>query len=1706
MAKGTASIKSTGGGGFRYEDYVGSRFVISMLSGEPVSDLIDGEITSVSFQNQSLGWKLDDLLLTTKTGPVQKKYSFSIKSNKQITTSGFPYDFTVKCREQYFDTSPNRIFDSSRDHLGIIFPTVSADVYADVKEFLNEARSQSYEKFLQSVHTAGIGNDTKRNLWESFNRSGDGSGSAIVQSEDITTLLRLIVPLHLLEDNKVGIFLCGKLLRDNKNGEDQKLWSRILDVVGESRTNGGELTKSYLADKLRMQFMLKEYPYFESDFEKLSRKSQTSIGAIRNVVGKDIKIDREDVVKDLLHGFSVARGFILHGESGIGKSGILKSAAEIESTNHFVLWLNARDLDYHSIGDVTNSLDLQFPLTELLRSVRDNNPLIIFDGINAEYSRDVLENISDLLHSCVGDSGDLKWRVIISCQTTSLLAINSILGKANISSFQDSELPKPDISPILNRYPAIPSSVQQRPGLIDILANLQYADTIARIVEKSSAHEEVWVSESQIIGAFWKNLIIGSKSNEMKQTLWQVAEKLGDSLNYEVSLVNIDDATCLRDLQSIGILDISDRDRISFKHDLYADWTRTRKLCSLSNPELAEFLTKSNRISNPIWQRALVFFFITEIEERSSDWLLKFESLLAASENLPMLWQIISNAIAHSEFATESLEMLCEKHLDANVRKMRLFLNAFLYSATVPDTNSINLLVRSFPNEVSENSLSTILRKPLPQLWIPILSVLLRRTPRLLACPNEMIQICDYWIKGNSKHRPFLPELSQISIHLTDANFRKDERISEWQGTIDAKIHTTFLSAAYILPEEVKSLLLNICKRSDTEQSRNKRHRPIHRFPGMPLSAGLSYEELPDPWTDGPKERIDDRFQKVLLQNNTLLPIILTMPDTAIEAILALLISEPKGDHWNDFTGGIESMERVESLEPPLYDKGPFLSFLIYNPSKGVELIVKLVNFCTDRWNDTNESAIKLTFDGIEEEWIGDSQTFNWHSNNHPSAKSVVSALMAFEQYLYSLIDEGKDYTWILEYIRQSSRSVAFLGVFLSVSKRNPSLFLEKFAYLLEVPEFYLWDKIQTTMGGRDSLLGGWNQELQITREQRFAWHNMPHRKEDLQSITFRNFVTDMKWREVYSPIRERWQKAETAKDSLTMPTDFLQNLANTFNAESLRLYKEGETQYVTTELPAELEEARRKDHLAYNKRMITLIFPSQCRELLDKHSSVSDEEFEKMWGKLNFIIQDSDDLDIESGGILNPFDSVCGFVAVLCMTENSRFLDRKDVREWYNRSLQKALTFHTPPLTDQDLYDESGWSYEAFIAEIIPMVYGRDGLNNYVRAATCRIILTGRPASIRILFANFVKQKNLQADEYYQILNLLIWKSMCFWDLIKKYNRSDDDNDLYDSNIRKLAVDFSEGKISNAKPDLTQIFDSKYKKAEDSPLSGIGYGKSFFLAFFLPGISSLPIIFNGEIQSEYELIFNDLFDITIAMTDPSFEDDPIRRHFPDHWDKWVLKTVAEIISHESNIDKSQSLWTRLFELDDENYYFIREFLLSWYQYNIEHPELRNVFNQCWNRMFDYAANSLQWNSAIGEYKPHGADRNNYLLGMFDYTHFCEFSSEPCDMNPSEDQILKWAQNNLRSRDCLHNFIAFLKKRGQPNLIVRGLPMIAAEIKDNRILSSVEDRLISLLEVTKEKYFDGVLADSSAISAFNSLLTKLVGISNQRAMHLASMV
>ena len=59
-------------------------------------------------QVESLGWAIDDILLTATTSPDDQRHlAISCKSNVQVTASGLPADFVGRCWKQWAQADRN---------------------------------------------------------------------------------------------------------------------------------------------------------------------------------------------------------------------------------------------------------------------------------------------------------------------------------------------------------------------------------------------------------------------------------------------------------------------------------------------------------------------------------------------------------------------------------------------------------------------------------------------------------------------------------------------------------------------------------------------------------------------------------------------------------------------------------------------------------------------------------------------------------------------------------------------------------------------------------------------------------------------------------------------------------------------------------------------------------------------------------------------------------------------------------------------------------------------------------------------------------------------------------------------------------------------------------------------------------------------------------------------------------------------------------------------------------------------------------------------------------------------------------------------------------------------------------------------------------------------------------------------------------------
>lgn len=93
MTAQVAPPKSTGGGGFTFEEDVCAWLLACMLTAEPPFESGSGVPIRLDFQTRPDGWFLDDVLVTTRVGTHLHRIALSIKSNGQLTAGSAPADF-----------------------------------------------------------------------------------------------------------------------------------------------------------------------------------------------------------------------------------------------------------------------------------------------------------------------------------------------------------------------------------------------------------------------------------------------------------------------------------------------------------------------------------------------------------------------------------------------------------------------------------------------------------------------------------------------------------------------------------------------------------------------------------------------------------------------------------------------------------------------------------------------------------------------------------------------------------------------------------------------------------------------------------------------------------------------------------------------------------------------------------------------------------------------------------------------------------------------------------------------------------------------------------------------------------------------------------------------------------------------------------------------------------------------------------------------------------------------------------------------------------------------------------------------------------------------------------------------------------------------------------------------------------------------------
>jgi hypothetical protein len=79
-----ATLRSTSGAGFEFEDLIAAEQMVKMRSGEQIPG-VGGDGIQIQAQVLSIGWQIDDLLLTSDMAGVPRRLAISAKGNQQVT-------------------------------------------------------------------------------------------------------------------------------------------------------------------------------------------------------------------------------------------------------------------------------------------------------------------------------------------------------------------------------------------------------------------------------------------------------------------------------------------------------------------------------------------------------------------------------------------------------------------------------------------------------------------------------------------------------------------------------------------------------------------------------------------------------------------------------------------------------------------------------------------------------------------------------------------------------------------------------------------------------------------------------------------------------------------------------------------------------------------------------------------------------------------------------------------------------------------------------------------------------------------------------------------------------------------------------------------------------------------------------------------------------------------------------------------------------------------------------------------------------------------------------------------------------------------------------------------------------------------------------------------------------------------------------------
>ena len=1224
----SATLRSTSGAGFEFEDLICAWQLVNALSGEQAPG-IGGVVTQVQAQVSTLGWHIDDLLLTAHAADRLRRLAISVKGNLQVTAAGLPTDFVTRAWEQW--RNPNGPFNRATDGLALVTQGTHQEFDPTWREVKNACSGSDTVLGMSRIRS----NSRQLHVFDSVQKPGRAS-----EEETIELIRRLhVLPTDFqLAHSKTevqAIAQCRRLITSGSDKEAQDLWKELINVAQNVRLRSGTITVPALLSLLLGRFGIRHHPDFEHDWEALSNITADYKTRIETELPSGYAVPRTAEKASLQAAVAGNPVTVVFGESGSGKSALVKLVLDGAYPSWNQVWFGPEDLKKALSATRRSTLSLTHELSLVLNAtVKPQNVLVIDSAEHIEAGEFVV--IRQLLQAILPNAGketEGAWRAVIITQTKNCVEDEETILDVQKAHLVEVETLKSDaVKLALLPSPTLGWLVAHN----DTIAALTNLRTLAWVIKAGPAlgsNAGGLASHTAIADRLWK---YWTKDRADVQALMMRLAQREASFERSFALTDLEPADTVTFTQRPKELPLrlNERtNRIEFEHDLAADWARFQflKQISTDTPQWAALA------GNPLWTNALQMmgqFLLRQPAETGKAWDVAFRAAEAIKNELA--GDILLDALCldpnAERFLTERVDLL----LGDNAKHFTRLLLRFHHIATVPTVGRMDL------SAVVGLYMETQYRSVVFDRWPPVLRFLIAQRGRLATLVSSALaKVIEAWLTKTSrtlstgKLMPYRLEMAEMALAMA-----RTVQVEKGHGvmylTHEPLLYTAALAGSADLPTEVGNWALELAGRREVDADVKRRIAEVQlqkakahterlktdakykaRLEERKQMLGFigSYRERLPPWPLGASDRVDRDFRAACIKHNGIQSLMRARPELAGEVLLALIIEDqPEQEYGSNRFEMDLGLDYPEDAYPTAYWKSPFFPFFQLAQETALTSLIALVNFCTERWvaevmKGRTVAAPRVTLqfaDGSEKTFLGWWQVFGWPQSNEMRNENLFCALDALERWLTLRLDAGEDITSEIERILREGNSAALVSVLLNVAKYQPSLLTRPLSALLTFPNLFYWDSVRVKQVGSNFIGWSWLKGGQAMFDFARDWTLAPHRQQKFLDVVVELLLADEDVARRLQALLPTWALPEDPKEALEFKRLFAAlDRANYQTVTDPATGEETQGLVYPEELRLEIESWQTDNAPTLNY----LLVPNQCEQRLRGGQPLADDE-----------------------------------------------------------------------------------------------------------------------------------------------------------------------------------------------------------------------------------------------------------------------------------------------------------------------------------------------------------------------------------------------------------------------------------------------------------------------------------------------------------------